>query len=191
MAPCTIASCCRQMLCFTREPIRQLQNSSLAPTVVTDGVPHVILQRLAVRSVCGAQPRFRGKGLGTTAVPSVSLWSPMMWYLTTILWMQEASIRIGAAPSLPCRHLARVRARDEKLLRRELALARSRGHRTIHCPCRVCNRSLRTEYALRTVANHIQNYAYHDWQWGSTVVRLYSILHFTSMLFPLSFLSTA
>jgi hypothetical protein len=90
--------------------------------------------------------------------------------LTISLRTQVRSMSRTAPSALPLRHPARVRARDAKLLRREVAAARSRRKKTIPCPCRVCNRGIRTEYSLRTVAQHVRAYDYPDWQRGSTEV---------------------
>jgi hypothetical protein len=94
--------------------------------------------------------------------------------LTHIFWTWCRTMWRGGARRLPLWHPARVHARDAKLLRRELAGARSRGHRRILCPCRVCNRGVRTEYALRTVATHVHQYDYHEWQRGSTKVIIFT-----------------
>jgi hypothetical protein len=65
---------------------------------------------------------------------------------------------------LPLHYPGRIRARDAKLLRQELAEARRARRTSMQCPCRVCNRGLWTQYSLRRVAKHVHEYAYHDWQ---------------------------
>ena len=65
---------------------------------------------------------------------------------------------------------SRQKARDLKLLRREISIAEERGLRRILCPCRVCNRGIRTLISHATVTKHIRWYGYHPYQRGSTEV---------------------
>ncbi|KAG0594745.1 hypothetical protein M758_UG105400 [Ceratodon purpureus] len=62
----------------------------------------------------------------------------------------------------------RQSTRDRKLIERKLALARRIGATRLRCPCRLCNRGLRTSYSLKTVARHVRFYGYHPSQRGRT-----------------------
>ncbi|KAG0557128.1 hypothetical protein KC19_11G104200 [Ceratodon purpureus] len=75
--------------------------------------------------------------------------------------------RRGSLP-LPLENERRQKARDLKLLGREIQLATERGDRRIWCPCRICNRGIRTLLSHPTVKKHIRWYGYHPRQRGST-----------------------
>ena len=86
---------------------------------------------------------------------------------------------------LPIDHLGRQRDRDAKLLRREMARARTQGLARVRCPCRVCNRGVRSWYSIKTVSQHISDYGYHPWQRGSSEVQSCTILYFNVLLYPI------
>ena len=71
---------------------------------------------------------------------------------------------------MPVQNERRQKARDQKLLRREIAIANQLGQRRFLCPCSICNRGLRTMLSHATITKHVRWYGYHPYQRGSTVV---------------------
>ena len=89
---------------------------------------------------------------------------------------------------LPLEHLGRQRDRDRKLLEREITRARFTGVTRLRCPCRICNRGVRTWYSLKTMTQHIRDFGYHPWQRGPSEVNITNRLRCSGIVrsfFPL------
>lgn len=82
-------------------------------------------------------------------------------------------------PRLPLEHPVRIQARDAKLLAREIARAVAIGAAVINCPCRICNKGIRSHYSLNTVTRHVRRYGMHAHRRGKSEVLFF--LHYDAM----------